>query len=113
MNKRIKAKWVKALLSGDFDQTRGALKDSNGYCCLGVLRDVLKPGSLLKGPDGAEMLHPTFRKEAGLTFEEQKGLADLNDAAGTYIDIHTPRGGWVNLEGIPFEVIAGFIDANL
>lgn len=30
------AKWVIALRSGKYKQTFGALRDSNGYCCLGV-----------------------------------------------------------------------------
>ena len=40
MNKEIKEKWVKALRSGEYDQTRRALHDKNGFCCLGVLCDL-------------------------------------------------------------------------
>lgn len=42
MNKRIKAKWLKALRSGEFKQCTGDLTDgSGGYCCLGVLQKVI------------------------------------------------------------------------
>ncbi len=42
MNKRIKKKWVAALESGKYKQTRGYLKNEKGggYCCLGVLCDL-------------------------------------------------------------------------
>lgn len=38
--KRLKAKWVKALRSGDFEQARGFLVGADGYCCLGVLGTI-------------------------------------------------------------------------
>lgn len=41
LDKKIKAKWLKALRSGKYKQTRkGTLynKKSNAYCCLGVLQ---------------------------------------------------------------------------
>jgi hypothetical protein len=40
MNQAIKEKWIQALNSGEYPQTRGCLKDDNGYCCLGVLSDL-------------------------------------------------------------------------
>lgn len=47
MNKKTKAKWVKALRSGKYQQGRGALKrtllENNTtyeYCCLGVACDI-------------------------------------------------------------------------
>lgn len=40
MNKDIKKKWVEALRSGDYKQTRLRLQDKGGYCCLGVLHLV-------------------------------------------------------------------------
>jgi hypothetical protein len=35
-----RTKWVKALRSGDFPQTRHALRNESGYCCLGVACDI-------------------------------------------------------------------------
>jgi len=40
VNKEIKARWVAALRSGVYNQTRGVLHSENGYCCLGVLCDI-------------------------------------------------------------------------
>lgn len=33
-------KWVTALRSGEYEQTKGVLKNDNGFCCLGVATDV-------------------------------------------------------------------------
>ena len=48
MNKEIKDKWVTALRSGKYKQTTGALRrvtadGESGFCCLGVLCDVVDP----------------------------------------------------------------------
>lgn len=37
MKPKIKALWVKALRSGDYQQTRGRLREGSSFCCLGVL----------------------------------------------------------------------------
>ncbi len=47
MDQSIKEKWVEALRSGDYERGEGALrrgysKDSDKYCCLGVLCDIVK-----------------------------------------------------------------------
>lgn len=36
----VKKKWLKALRSGKYKQTKGTLCDGKGYCCLGVLEQV-------------------------------------------------------------------------
>lgn len=33
-------KWLEALESGKYEQTIGALRDSKGFCCLGVACDI-------------------------------------------------------------------------
>jgi len=40
MKKSIMKKWITALKSGKYKQTRGTLKGKRGYCCLGVLCDI-------------------------------------------------------------------------
>lgn len=40
MNEDIKNKWVRALRSGEYRQTKTKLKNQNGYCCLGVLCEL-------------------------------------------------------------------------
>ena len=40
MNPEIKKKWLEALRSGQYAQTKERLRDDSGYCCLGVLCDL-------------------------------------------------------------------------
>lgn len=40
MNSEVKNKWIAALRSGNYSQTRQVLRDCQGYCCLGVLTDL-------------------------------------------------------------------------
>lgn len=40
MKPEIKAKWAKALRSGEYSQGRLSLRSSEGFCCLGVLCDL-------------------------------------------------------------------------
>lgn len=37
MNPEIKARWVAALRSGEYKQTRSAMRRDGGHCCLAVL----------------------------------------------------------------------------
>ena len=46
INKRQFRKWIQALRSGKYNQTRYILHDSQGYCCLGVACDILIPHKL-------------------------------------------------------------------
>lgn len=78
MNAKLKAKWIKALRSGEFKQGRGSLRRvSNGvqeYCCLGVLR-TLDP-KIRRARNGDEILSPAT---CGLHKEVQNILASKND----------------------------------
>jgi len=40
MNEQVKQKWLSALRSGDYQQTKNYLHTDNGFCCLGVLCDL-------------------------------------------------------------------------
>lgn len=43
MNPEWKAKWVTALRSGDYEQGVGSLMAQRGFCCLGVLCNIINP----------------------------------------------------------------------
>ena len=40
MNSQIKQLWLDALRSGEYKQKRRKLRDTNSFCCLGVLCDL-------------------------------------------------------------------------
>lgn len=49
--------WVTALDSGEYPQTKGALKDADGYCCLGVLCEIAVKHGVI--PPVKHSVHPT------------------------------------------------------
>lgn len=90
MDKKLKAKWVEALVSGKYQQIQGRLHDGvGGYCCLGVLH-LIATG---KNPPGLWAEKPACVQKMGREIELE--LAVMND------------------EGVPFDVIAGLINEAL
>lgn len=101
MNQEIKAKWLEALRSGKYQQTRKVLRDSNGYCCLGVLCDVMgvewvkDDGCFLvlydngEGRVGREAGMPPseIMREAKLDELFAGVLAEGNDAGDTFAEL--------------------------
>lgn len=87
MDKKLKAKWVKALMSGKYKQGTRWLYNRGKYCCLGVLDEV--------GRLNSERRDYLAAAGCGIPISIQKKLANMNDS------------------GIPFPVIAGFIQENL
>ena len=87
MNKSIKKLWIKALRSGKFKQTTGVLCDKTGYCCLGVLRSIMKPGDRQSYQGYGSLLTVAQRQQAGLRFDTCDSLADKNDAGFTFSQI--------------------------
>jgi hypothetical protein len=49
MKKEWADKWVAALRTGPYTQTRRTLRGSKGFCCLGVLCDLVKDEPLVQG----------------------------------------------------------------
>lgn len=93
MDAKIKAKWIKALRSGEYKQATGALRVNDSYCCLGVLAD-------LQGADDDEFHRwrtsaqpPSICELVDMNYALE--LADRNDS------------------GESFEQIADYIKKNL
>lgn len=55
MNKEIKEKWVAALRSGKYTQSKQKLKTKYGYCCLGVLCDLAVKEGICKESPGEDL----------------------------------------------------------
>lgn len=96
MDAKLKTKWVRALLSGDFKQTEGSLHEGRGYCCLGVLAAIQKcrwiDGEPFLGKEsiGAKFspggeLRPKFA--GGLSRKTQLTLIDMNDSGESFAEI--------------------------
>lgn len=96
MDKKLKAKWIKALRCGRYKQGNGALKVDNEYCCLGVLatiqrckwndgEPIMKNESVGHQERGRHFyLAPTF---AQIPYRAQKFLGQMNDKGKTFKEI--------------------------
>lgn len=73
MKADVKEKWVAALESGKYPQIRGALRSVVGYCCLGVLCDIVDPSEWVKDHDGF-----MYHGYSGNLPYEVRGMADLS-----------------------------------
>lgn len=101
MDKKIKAKWLKALRSGKYKQGKKVLKTKNGkFCCLGVLCDLYSKATKtpwVKNGSGLNYMHNYFGvlsdkvvAWSGLSDSSphllvgvrSKSLAELNDGTG-------------------------------
>jgi hypothetical protein len=96
MDAELKKKWVEALRSGEYTQTQGHLKSSEGFCCLGVLCEVnsikyIETDVFGDGPNSGAYIY--IRDIVG------------SDASDTCINL--------NDDGKSFEEIADWIEANL
>jgi hypothetical protein len=113
MNKQVAKDWVDALRSGKYSQTREALRDSVGYCCIGVLCDLYTQvrsdaawdgGAFVVGDGWAKMNEDdeyvtddermedgeaprAVRAWAGLDSYLQHNYIRMNDSGDTFTDI--------------------------
>jgi len=101
MDANLKAKWIEALRSGEYPQSRLGLRNAEGFCCLGVLCDVMgadwkSDGEVVVcGIRQAGYLDDVLLKTVGFSEETQEHLYNMNDG------------------GMPFSKIADHIEANL
>ena len=106
MNQQIKEKWMNALRSGEYSQTRGYLRTTEGFCCLGVLCDLYSKETGTEWVENYELENSssfleefaTLPKEvmewSGLEypnpyfdFENGVSLASLNDGGKEFNEI--------------------------
>ena len=111
-------KWVEALRSGDYKQTRGKLRDADGFCCLGVACDLYASEtksviSWEKNLGGfsfdGEYLELPFEVSLWLGLQNNEGTYELDDySAGL------PSGSLINDNdaGESFENIASIIESE-
>ena len=105
-------KWVAALRSGKYKQTKGRLREDNGFCCLGVLCNL-----------HAEA-HPKFaaKQSSKYHYDDNEGLppkvvtewAGISSDTGFFVDNY---GQYFELtvlndQGKSFKQIADIIEAN-
>lgn len=113
MNKEIKTKWLEALRSGEYQQTTEVLKDSKGFCCLGVLCDI---HSKITGEtdweivNGGNKYYEEFRC-APRTVVKWSGIEDCNP--DVKLDNHYWNIAELNDGGRSFKEIADIIEQQM
>lgn len=103
MNPEAKVKWLKALRSGEYEQTTEILQNKHGFCCLGVLCKVAEK-------DGLHVEHNEDNALSGDTLTDQMEV-------NLWAQIPTPERAMLmklnDENGHSFEEIADYIERNL
>lgn len=130
MNPEVKAKWLSALRSGEYAQTKEVLQSDEGFCCLGVLCDIAVKDGIIEAPeanygiryyiaydyDDVDEVYP-FHEESQLPWKVARwaGLDSRNpsvewssDQNGSWTPVSEP-----NDSGATFEEIADLIERDL
>lgn len=102
MDAKIKAKWVAALRSGDYKQTTNKLRSSQGFCCLGVLCDIIDPTGWKQYTQVNGVMQ--FRNEIDHL------PVSVVEEVGEFLQSPLIR---MNDSGKPFDQIADYIEKNL
>lgn len=111
MNKRVKQLWIEALRSGEYSQTKSVLRDTYGFCCLGVLCDLHRietEGDWATSEDGGYY----YGHQAEVMPIEVMEWAGLQSANPDVDDDDTSLAG-LNDDGLPFSQIADLIEQQL
>jgi hypothetical protein len=78
-------KWLRALRSGKYKQTTGALRKKNKFCCLGVICDLAVKEGIIKPPI-EEKEYYDYGGVTGVLPEEVQKWLGLSDSAGGFYD---------------------------
>lgn len=81
ITKEQRDKWVKALRSGEYKQTKERLYSGRGYCCLGVYCKAVEGLKLKRAHiEDADENHEHYMRIDGVIGGENRGmLAEMND----------------------------------
>lgn len=115
----LKDAWLTALRSGKYEQTKETLRDNNGFCCLGVLCDILDPGGWNElGVDEKEKhkyAPNVYGKEFCQEYEEDANrwndVQDLLPIA--YFKLSSRNDGDDEYEPHNFSEMADYIEENV
>jgi hypothetical protein len=78
MDKKLKAKWIRALRSGKYKQARGALtRGPNHHCCIGVCAVLVDKSLNATGMEN--MFTAAAAQMIGITESERGSLVAMND----------------------------------
>ncbi len=112
MQKELKTKWIEALRSGEYHQATGLLRSENtvdgspmGYCCLGVLCDVVDSDGWTPERDEWETAEGDV-EEGGLLYFHKLG-AESNGEGDTLL-----LTAWAEEQGLDPDLISELTSLN-
>ena|SRR5688572_11090021 len=105
MNPEIKRQWLAALRSGKYEQITHRLAADGGFCCLGVLCEILPDNSKEKIGESRE-LYAYFSHSSTLPPEIQNRAEIPDGVSGTLSTMNDDQRK-------TFPEIADWIEANL
>lgn len=121
MNKNVKQRWLAALRSGEYKQTTGCLRRDEadeihaapkGYCCLGVLCDIVDPKGWDYDSEGRRA-HRCMRGAPSVSVLHKAAVAPDDGRQDTLIAMNDGAGAYVMDGPQSFDVIANWIEENL
>lgn len=114
MKADIAEKWVNALESGKYTQSKGRLQDQNGYCCLGVLCDLAVQENVIPAPI-FEVDYYAYGENKSNNYLplKVKEWAGMKDTSGTYGEKGRVLAYKNDTEGLSFKEIAKIIKENV
>lgn len=102
MDQKLKNEWVENLRSGPYPQSSGRLRSTEGYCCLGVLADVIDPSLWLDHKNPYSYVSYEWRAESMVCSGRlpsnilpdaiQNQLIRMNDEGKDFLEI----ADWIN-----------------
>jgi hypothetical protein len=106
----VKEKWVAALRSGDYAQTQNHLRDSKGFCCLGVLCELHRQ----EKPDNKNRWNEDKANIAGVqTYHGSVALLPCTVKKwADNVDDNLETLAWMNDQGKSFAEIADYIEGK-
>lgn len=124
MNSDIKDRWIAALRSGEYEQTKGALQRTRsdagmppGFCCLGVLCDLARQEGVIE-PEGTDP-YGVVEYPHGDNGDTETGALPRSVYLWAGLPTDSPRviGGLslatLNDRGYTFDAIADIIEERL
>ncbi len=119
MDKDLKARWVTALRSGEFEQGTGYLSEGGRYCCLGVLCRVAEPELDSAGVRVVVADRMYVDGNHGVLTDDVAAILGMPNGSGVLNDMPTDEYGGhpelsaLNDSGATFDQIADVIEYAL
>lgn len=112
---RILRDWVIKLEDNSYKQTTGCLRNEGGYCCLGVLLDIISKESLSKDTWSSEVkFNEDVLGGAYLFGNDSTSLpSEISDDLGIYRELEETLQDMNDREKKTFPEIAKYIKDNI